>query len=53
MCGVTRLDKIRNEYIRETLKVASVTEKAKEWKIVVEGMLSIHINKIGVSVILK
>jgi hypothetical protein len=26
MCGVTRLDRIRKEYIRGSLKVASVTE---------------------------
>ncbi|XP_075976494.1 uncharacterized protein LOC142976812 [Anticarsia gemmatalis] len=27
MCGVTRVDRIRNEYIRGSLKVAAVTEK--------------------------
>ena len=27
MCGVTRLDRIRNEYIRGSMKVAPVTEK--------------------------
>ncbi|CAH0703262.1 unnamed protein product [Spodoptera exigua] len=27
MCGVTRMDKVRNEYIRGSLKVAPVTEK--------------------------
>ena len=27
MCGVTRMDRIRNEYIRGSLKVAPVTEK--------------------------
>ncbi|KAJ8704761.1 hypothetical protein PYW08_012081 [Mythimna loreyi] len=29
MCGVTRMDKVRNEYIRESLKVAPETEKLK------------------------
>ncbi|KAJ8710705.1 hypothetical protein PYW08_009220 [Mythimna loreyi] len=29
MCGVTRMDKVRNEYIRGSLKVAPVTEKLK------------------------
>ena len=29
MCGVTRMDKVRNEYIRGSLKVAPVTEKMK------------------------
>jgi hypothetical protein len=29
MCGVIRMDRIRNEYIRGSLKVAPVTEKMK------------------------
>jgi hypothetical protein len=29
MCGVTRMDKVRNEYIRRSLKVALITEKLK------------------------
>jgi hypothetical protein len=29
MCGVTRMDKIRNEYIRGSLKEALVTEKMR------------------------
>ncbi|KAJ8709706.1 hypothetical protein PYW08_009710 [Mythimna loreyi] len=29
MCGVTRMDKVRNEYIRGSLKVAPVTEKLR------------------------
>jgi hypothetical protein len=29
MCGVTRMDRMRNEYIRESLKVAPVTEKMR------------------------
>jgi hypothetical protein len=29
MCGVTRMDKVRNEYIRGSLKVAPITEKLK------------------------
>ena len=30
MCGVTRMDKVRNEFIRGSLKVAPVIEKVKE-----------------------
>jgi hypothetical protein len=29
MCGVTRMDNVRNEYIRGCLKVAPITEKLK------------------------
>ncbi|KAA5655339.1 hypothetical protein F3G58_31385, partial [Pseudomonas aeruginosa] len=29
MCGVTRMDRIRNEYVRGSLKVAPVTEKLR------------------------
>ena len=29
MCGVTRMDKVRNEYLRGSLKVAHVTEKLR------------------------
>ncbi|PZC81077.1 hypothetical protein B5X24_HaOG213417 [Helicoverpa armigera] len=29
MCGVTRMDKVRNDYIRGSLKVAPVTEKMR------------------------
>jgi hypothetical protein len=29
MCGVTRMDKVSNEYIRRSLKVAPITEKLK------------------------
>ncbi|KAJ8704936.1 hypothetical protein PYW08_012256 [Mythimna loreyi] len=29
MCGVTRMDKVKNEYIRGSLKVAPVTDKLK------------------------
>jgi hypothetical protein len=29
MCGVTRLDRIRNEYIKGSLKVAPVSEKMR------------------------
>ena len=29
MCGVTRMDEVRNEYIRGSLKVVPVTEKIK------------------------
>ena len=29
MCGVTRMDRIRNEYVRGSLKVARVTEKLR------------------------
>jgi hypothetical protein len=29
MCGVTRIDRIRKEYIRGSLKVATVTEKMR------------------------
>ena len=30
MCGVTKLDKIRNERIRRTRKVGEITKKVKE-----------------------
>ena len=30
MCGVTKLDKIRNERIRETTKVGEITKKVQE-----------------------
>ena len=30
MCGVTRLDRIKNDYIRGTVKVAEVTKKMQE-----------------------
>ena len=30
MCGVTRLDKIRNERIRGTTKVGEITKKVQE-----------------------
>ena len=30
MCGVTRLDRIKNDYIRDTVKVAEVTKKMQE-----------------------
>jgi hypothetical protein len=29
MCGITRMDKVSNEYIRGSLKVAPITEKLK------------------------
>jgi hypothetical protein len=29
MCGVTRMDKVRNEYIKGSLKVAPITEKQR------------------------
>jgi hypothetical protein len=29
MCGVTRMDRVRNQYKRESLRVASITEKVK------------------------
>ena len=29
MCGVTRMDRVRNEYIRGSLNVAPLTEKLK------------------------
>jgi hypothetical protein len=29
VCGVTRMDRIRNEYIRGSLKVAPVTKKIR------------------------
>lgn len=29
MCGVTRLDKIRNEHIKESLGVTNISEKMK------------------------
>lgn len=34
MCGVTRLDKIRNEHIKESLGVTDIVEKMKRnrWK---------------------
>ena len=30
MCGVTKKDKMRNEHVRESVKVASVAEKISE-----------------------
>jgi hypothetical protein len=33
MCGVTRVDRIRNEYIRGSLKVATVTKKIKSYRL--------------------
>ena len=30
MCGVTKLDKIRNERIRGTIKVGGITKKVQE-----------------------
>ena len=30
MCGVTKLDKMRNERIRETMKVGEITKKITE-----------------------
>ncbi|KAK8941482.1 hypothetical protein KSP39_PZI009718 [Platanthera zijinensis] len=30
MCGHTRLDKIRNEYIRDKIRVAPIAEKMRE-----------------------
>ncbi len=30
-CGVTKLDKIRNERIRRTSKVAEIVKKIQEW----------------------
>jgi hypothetical protein len=29
MCGVTRMDKVRNEYLRGSLKLAPITDKLK------------------------
>ena len=31
ICGVTKLDKIRNERIRRTSKVAEIVKKIQEW----------------------
>ena len=33
MCGVTRLDKIRNERIRRTTKIEEITQKVRERKL--------------------
>ena len=30
MCGVTKMDKIRNDYIRGSVKVGQISEKIKE-----------------------
>jgi hypothetical protein len=41
MCGVTRIDRIRNEYIKGSLKLAPVTKKMRSnslvWACDVEG----------------
>jgi hypothetical protein len=37
MCGVTRMDRIRNEYIRGSLKVASRESSSSEKSRVVSG----------------
>jgi hypothetical protein len=39
MCGVTGMDRIRNEYIRGSLKVAPVTEKMRSNRLAWYGHL--------------
>ena len=33
MCGHTRLDRIRNEYIRQKIRVAPIDEKMRETRL--------------------
>ena len=39
MCGVTKLDKIRNERIRGAAKVGEITKKVQERRLKYMGML--------------
>jgi hypothetical protein len=49
MCGVTRMDRIRNEYIRAILKAASVFEKLRSNRLAWYGHVTLrdesHITK--------
>jgi hypothetical protein len=33
MCGVTRIDKVRNDYIRQSQNFAQITEKLKGYRL--------------------
>jgi hypothetical protein len=37
MCGVIRIDRIRNDYIRESLELAPVTEKMRSNRLALYG----------------